>query len=68
MSATEPVVADRLLLVSVLTVGDCVLELSETVMVRPGQRTWVRDSTYFVQSPNGRTRAIEGRVRPLGDR
>ncbi|WP_144118801.1 hypothetical protein [Catellatospora sichuanensis] len=65
MPATEPVVADRLLLVSALTIGDCVMELSETVMVRPGQRTWVQGSTYFVQSPNGQTRAIEGRVHPF---
>lgn len=65
MLVTEPAVADRLLLVSVLTIGDYVMELSETVLVRPGQRTWVRGSTYYVQSPDGQTRTVEGRVYPF---
>ncbi|MEU8077068.1 hypothetical protein AB0B31_16650 [Catellatospora citrea] len=65
MPATEPVLADRLLLVSVLTIGDHVLELSETVLVRPGQRTWVQGSSFFVQSPNGQTRRVEGVVHPF---
>ncbi|GAB4048109.1 hypothetical protein [Catellatospora paridis] len=65
MPATEPVVADRLLLVSVLTIGEYVMELSETVMVRPGQRTWVQGSAFFVQSPNGQTRRVEGDVYPF---
>lgn len=65
MLVTEPAVADRLLLVSVLTIGGYVMELSETVLVRPGQRTWVRGSTYFVQSSNGHTRTVEGRVYPF---
>ncbi len=65
MPTTEPVIADRLMLVSMLTVEDYAIELSETVMVRPGQRHWVEGSTFYVQSPDGRTRAVDGSAYPI---
>lgn len=61
MITTEPVVADRLLLVSVVMAEDWVMELSETVMVRPGQQHWIEGNSFHLRSPNGQTRVVAGR-------
>ncbi|MBV1851562.1 hypothetical protein [Catellatospora tritici] len=60
MVTTEPATADRLLLVDVVAAGEWLVELAETVMIRPGQRHWFDDGTLHVQSPSGALRTVRG--------